>query len=257
MALTSKQAKELKEVLDLFGLNDRDQKVYLQLLKSGKTTVTPLAKSLMMPLTTVNSVVERLNTFGLILVSRSGARRSFQAHDPKVFKNILKQRETDVNNILPLLEKLKENELLAEARLRLYSRSRITEALDLALECRSKVVYEIVSARDFQALIGERYHFTKKRVAKSIRLKSLRVQAKEIKKYSRASHYRELRDARFLPHTFTFNSSIMFWDNTVAMFTSQHEGSCVTIESESLVLFYRQMFEFLWEFGKKMENKVE
>jgi len=43
----------------------------------------------------------------------------------------------------------------------------------------------------------------------NVRLKSLRVEAREIKKYNKRIHERELREAKFLPAEMNFRGLIM------------------------------------------------
>ena len=156
----------------------------------------------------------------------------------------------------PLLEKLK-TETHTTPKLRVYQRDRVAEIFNASLECRSGVVYEIVSADDFQHIIGEKYHYSRRRVKAGVQLKSLRVRSHEIKKYSLATHKRELREARFLPSELTFRTSISFWDNTVAFFTTKGEGIHWTIESKTLREMVEQIFELLWSVSGRMETLVE
>jgi hypothetical protein len=60
MTVTLLEQKEITEVLTSFGFNGKDQEVYLALLGQGQTTLTPLAKVLGLPVSTVQSSVQRL-----------------------------------------------------------------------------------------------------------------------------------------------------------------------------------------------------
>ena len=87
-----------------------------------------------------------------------------------------------------------------------------------------------------------------------MRLKSLRVEAREIKKYSAAIHAKEMREARFLPREFTFRASILFWDDTVAFFTTKDEGIAWTVQSPVIRELFQQVFDMLWSVSRKMET---
>lgn len=252
--LAKLEQQELIEVLDQFGLKDKDRQVYFALLESGKNTITPLAQSLNFPPTTVQSILKKLNDQGLLNVSMYKSRHVYEAHDPIVLKKILERQITEISNVIPLLNKLKIKED-SDTKIKIYNRSRITDIFHEALN--SKLVYEIVSAHDFQDVLGEKFHFTKRRIEKGVHLKSLRVEEHEIKKYNKQIHEKELREAKFLPREMNFRSSIMFWDNTVAFISTKNEGIAWTVESPIISEMIKQFFDLLWSVSRRMETLKE
>lgn len=254
--LTPLQAKEVRELLSQFGLHDSEQTVYLALLPLSDTTLTPLARTVQLPATTVQSILHRLADRGLVLTTKRKSRHVYRTANPRALKQMLERQLKDVATVLPLLEKLM-SDTRHETHIRVYYRERMTDIFLSALESKNKQLYEIVAAKDIQNILGEKFHFTKRRVEKGIRLKSLRVESREIKKYSAATHRRELRETKFLPRELTFRASFLCWDNTVAFFTSKEEGLAWVVESRSLRETIMQLFELLWSVGRKMETAVE
>lgn len=250
------EIKEIYEVLTMFGFNKKDQDVYLGLLKQGRTSLTPLARELGIPVSTVQSSVQRLVKRGVVDVSKQKSRSLFEASDPSVFKSILKEQAKGIAGIMPFLEKLKQDPLTTP-RLRVFQRERVAEIFNASLACKNKVVYEVVSAKDFQDVIGEKYHYTRRRLKNDVFLKSLRVREHEIKKYNAGIHKKELREARFLPPELTFRASFSFWDDTVAFFSTTSEGLHWTIESRSVREMCEQIFNLLWSVSGKMETLPE
>ncbi len=255
MNLSTAEKKEITEVLLSFGLNAKDQEVYVTLLTHGQTTLTPLAKVLGIPVSTVQSSINRLIDRGVVEVSKQKSRSVYEASDLDVFRVILKEQAQGVAGIIPLLEKLKTAPLTIP-RLKVYQRERVSEIFNASLECKQKLVYEIVSARDFQDVIGEKYHYSRRRIKAGVQLRSLRVREHEIKKYNAATHRRELREAKFLPPEFTFRTNISFWDDTVAFFTTKSEGIHWTIQSKTLREMMQQIFDLLWSVSGHMETLV-
>lgn len=254
--MPKKEQQEIIEVLGQFGLKDKEIDVYLFLLKSGRQTITPVARALGFPATTVQSILLRLSDSGLLDVTANKSRHGFEAKAPSVLKNILEERIESVSGIIPLLNKLKADEKM-KSRVRVYYRERVADVFYEALEAKDKTVFEIVSARDLQWVIGERLHFTKRRKEKGVHLKSLRVEKYEIKKYNKSIHEKELREAKFLPQGTSFRSSLMFWDDKVAFFSTKDEGLSVVIESPAMTLMIRQIFDILWDVSRRMENLSE
>jgi len=254
--LTIMEQKEVREFLVSFGLGEKEQVVYLLLLGKGLVTLSPLAQASGFPLTTVQSIVKRLVSLGLVGVTKQKTRQIYQAEDPAVLKKIFERKIEEAGSIIPLLHKLKTEPLLG-ARIRIFERERVVDIFHEALESKSKEIYEIVSAKDFQEIIGEKFHFTRRRVAKGIYLKSLRVEASEIKKYSKKIHERELREAKFLPAEMSFCGNIIFWGNSVAFFAAKDEGLAWVVESQSIREMTQQIFELLWSVSRRMETVVE
>ena len=250
--LNSAQEQEIHEALERFGLSDRERATYLSLLKLGRTAVTPLAQAVSLPVTTVQSILQRLAKTGLIAVTANKSRSLYEAHDPIALKRLLERQIQELQGTIPLLQSLRADEK-SPAKVRIYSHVRFTDVFHRALQTKQKEIYEIVSAKDFQDIIGERFHFSKRRVAAGIRLKSLRVESRETKKYSRAIHERELREAKFLPSECNFRASMLFWDDTIALFSSKQEGIAVVIQSPLLREMMTQIFEILWSISRKME----
>lgn len=250
-SLSPLQSEEVNEALTSFGLLPNEQAVYLALLSYGPNTITPLGRSLHLPITTVQSIANRLHERGLLQITKNKSRHIYSALDPIVLKKIIEERLREVSTVIPLLKTLETN-VKSTNKISIYYRERVADILQSALQTKQKTIYEIVAAQDFQKLIGEKFHFTRRRVAKNIQLKSLRVIKREIKKYDNDSNRRELREARFLPTQLTFHASIIMWDDTVAFFSTKEEGLAWTVESKVLRETFQQLFDLLWEIGRKI-----
>lgn len=252
--LTTLEEKELREVLYQSGLKSKEQDVYLALLSVGATTMTPLGRFLHMPPTTVQSITLRLHEMGVVHVSKRHSRHVYEAVPPEAFVKILEERARQMKGVLPFLEKFQTPGGDTQAKLRVYYRERMADIFHDALGSKNKLIYEIVSARELQDILGEKFHLNRRRIAAGVRLKSLRVEANEIKKYSKEKHVRGLREALFLPRQLTFKANIMFWDNTVAFFSTNSEGIAWTVTSVSIREMMSQLFGLLWSVSRKMEN---
>ncbi len=254
--LTSLQRKEVHEVLERYGLAPKEREAYLALLTFGKATVTPFSRHLRVPVTTAQSLLNRLTERGLVGTTKRRSRTVYEAHEPVVLRRLLERQVEEVATIIPFLKQL-QSESGTAARIRVYERNRINDILIESLACKEKLVHEIVSAGPFQEMIGERLHYTRRRVKAGVRLRSLRVEATEIKKYSQATHVRELREAKFLPRELTFRWSIFFWDDTVTFFSPPDEGIAWTVESRALRVTMQQLFDLLWSVSRRMETATE
>lgn len=247
------ELKEITDVLSQFGLNEKEQKVYLFLLANNKSTLTPISRTVELPVTTVQSVLGKMVKRGIVGTTTRRSRSVYEAYDPKMMKEILEREIHEISEVLPLLKKLK-NSPGSKTKVKIFYEERMTDIFHEALDCQEKKIYEIVSAHELQLILGEKFHFTRRRTKKNISLKSLRVEKREIKKYNQVIHKNELREAKFLPTEFSFDSSIMFWDNKVAIFSSKKENLAIIMESDSISLMLRQFFDMLWSVSRRMET---
>lgn len=252
MSLTILQSKEIAEVFETLGFNKKDQTVYVALLGLPPTTLTPLARLVRLPVTTVQSVLARLETFGVVNVTKRKSRHVYEALEPGALQKLMERRLEEVVGIVPLLSSLIKD-AGGSSNVKVFYRERMNDIFNAALEAKGKMVYEIVSAADIQKILGEKFHFSRRRIAASVRLKSLRVESREIKNYNREIDRRELREARFLPREFSFQASVYFWDTTTALFSTTEEGVAVLIESRTITDMFRQMFEMLWSVSRLMD----
>lgn len=245
--------KEIAEVLTKFGLNEKEQEVYLALLRAGAATLTPLGRALKMPISTIQSILERLASTGIIGITKNRGRHVYEAYDPSALKRIREEEIKDIGNIIPFLRSLAKEEAFS-AKAKFFYRERMTDIFLEALDAKNRIVYEIVSAKAIQEILGEKFHFTRRRLEKGIHLKSLRVEKGEIKKYSKESHLKEMREAKFLPAEMNFKANLMFWDNKIAFFSLKNEGLGILIESPSIKEMIQQIFDLLWSVSRRMET---
>jgi HTH-type transcriptional regulator, sugar sensing transcriptional regulator len=254
--LNTNQRKEIAEVLGRFGLKAQEQNVYLSLLRLGQSSLSPIARDTRLPLTTVQSIVERLLARQLLNVTLRKSRHLYEAVDPQGLVRIAEHQKNELSTIAPLLESLL-HQGGNQARIKVYYNDQMNEIFHEALQAKQKTIYEIVAAKELQDILGERFHFTRKRVAKLINLKSLRIESREIKKYSKRSHVKELRESRFLPKQLTFATSMLVWDQTVAFFTTEGEGLAWTVTSNALTETIMQIFNLLWELSRPMITSTD
>ncbi len=254
-SLSTGEQKEIHEVLTEFGLHEKEKLVYITLLEEGPSNLLPLSRALRLPPTTVQSTLARLFEKGIIDISKRKSRQIYEALDPSIFKKLLEEKVNHFGTIIPLLQDLKK-ESSTKTKVRVFYRERMADIFREALQTKEKIIYEIVSGQEIQKIFGERFHFTKRRLEKSIHLKSLRVESEEIKKYSKERNRRELREAKFLPRETHFSGSIFFWDNSVALFTNKAEGLAILIESRVTREMISQLFEILWSIGRRMDNET-
>jgi sugar-specific transcriptional regulator TrmB len=97
---------ENKDVLKELGLSDGEATVYLALLKSGSTTVSKLTKETKQHRTTIYDFLEHLLKKGLVSYVLKSGVKYFKVADPDKLFEYIKEKEDNLNKILPELHKL-------------------------------------------------------------------------------------------------------------------------------------------------------
>jgi sugar-specific transcriptional regulator TrmB len=108
-----------KSLMDSIGLTERESKVYLALLKLGKTTTGPLSKESMIPSSKIYSTLNSLESKGLSNHILIGKTKYFSGEDPKKLLSIFKEKERNLESLIIDLEK-KNAQKKAKSSVTLY-----------------------------------------------------------------------------------------------------------------------------------------
>lgn len=96
-----------EQVLQTFGLTEAEVKLYVMLLTIGEATASDLAKKTNTNRTFTYDRLKKLLDYGLLSFIFKDNKKYFKAADPNQLLAILKEKQEQVESILPELEKLK------------------------------------------------------------------------------------------------------------------------------------------------------
>ena len=95
-------------VLQQFGLTEAEVKVYLYLLQYGEETASEIAKKNSMNRTFTYDRLKKLHDAGLVSSVIKDNKKYFLATEPQQLLSLLKEREEQIKDVLPELEKLRK-----------------------------------------------------------------------------------------------------------------------------------------------------
>ena len=95
-----------EKVLQEFGLNDKEAKIYLALLKEKSSTASRLAKKTKLNRTTAYLELDNLLKLGLVSYVIKDSKRYYQASPPEKFLEIIDNKKSKFESILPQLNGL-------------------------------------------------------------------------------------------------------------------------------------------------------
>jgi len=97
-------------ILQELGLDQREAKIYLTLLKLSSTTAAKIAENIGIDRTTTYDVLSRMGEKGIISYVKKNNVKYFQAIQPEQLMQDLKQKQNQLENIMPNLLALSQFE---------------------------------------------------------------------------------------------------------------------------------------------------
>lgn len=238
--------------LAALGLDDKEQRFYLAALQLGAASVADVATRAGVSRTNGYDLFERLEQKGLLSqTSASTGVRKIVAEDPAVLIRDWERKRMMLNELVPELRSI-YNGNSSRPRTRLYEgREGIERALWETLECRSKMLYAILSMHELREVPGLQWMegFIAERIRKRIELKVLRSPARETDNIWPTEAYREVR---FAPKGVDLSMSMYINDDTVTYVSSKEENYALIIESRELATLNLNFFNSIWSFSEPL-----
>jgi sugar-specific transcriptional regulator TrmB len=94
---------EIKELLGQFGLQNKEDEVYLACLQLGTAPAQEIAKKAGIKRTTAYDVLKNLINKGLISQTQKGSKKLFIAEPPEKLGELLEEKQSKLMEALPLL----------------------------------------------------------------------------------------------------------------------------------------------------------
>jgi len=244
----------LQQVLEEFGLTERQAKVYLAALELGEGSVSEIAAKAQVERTGTYYVLESLKLKGLVSRFQKINKNKYLAADPKEILNLSKKRQQLIEEYMPEFRAFQGLSNL-KAHVQLY------EGLDgikmVWRKTLAKKNTEILSfsgyrlAEETALFYGKEYlewglAHIRERAKRKIFTRVITEdspQARERQKVDRD----ELREIRIVPkEKFLFRNEINIFDDWVAV-TSYKELVALIIESKEFAQTMKNIFELCWE----------
>lgn len=239
--------EKIENALKKLGLEEREIKTYIALLKLGSSTVAKIAEETKIDRTTSYGILEKLLGKGFVSYIIQKKVKFFQAADPRKLTENLEEKKKEVEAIIPdllSLSKLIKEETIVE----LYrgKDGLITVLRDVLKEKRDYVVFgeegkfqEVLPYYIIQLLrdIKTKYHLYERILSKeSMKGKILITKNSKIK---------------YLPDEYFSPVMTVVYGNKVAIFTWINPYYAVLINNKGMAQSYKNYFEILWKIAKK------
>lgn len=266
--MASLNTSENKFILDLLrslGCGAREGSVYLDLLKSGPSSIQDISKRLGENRITIHSATSQLLNRGLAFETKKNKRRRIVAEEPDSLFSILEKKERELEDskgklgyavgILRRTYKVDQN----RPTVRFYENVEgFKKMLEMTLSAKGEFL-SIIDIERFADYLTPEYlesYFTR-RAEKGIESRLIfPVHSNEFALQVAKNQSKYRISVRILNTTYDWCSGFISWNNCISMKSfSSGQVTCTILENDDISSFYRSVvFESLWNTAKVIKN---
>jgi len=242
-----------EKILKELGFSEREIKVYLAMLELGETTVGPIASKTKIQHSKVYQTLEKLIDRGLISFVMKSKTKYFFAQEPKLIMNMLKEKERELSEILPQLEKRREFAKEQQIATVYEGYKAIKSMFDLILDSLTNKSYYFVFAFKSEYVESE--------IAKNflrgihMRLAEKGVDDKLIANISIReefiANYSDIKNVKFKFTDMNLPLGLMIIDDNVINWVWGERPTAIQIKSKQIAEQYKKFFLGNWKIAKK------
>ena len=227
------------------GLGESEAKIYLALLKYGPSLAGSISRKTGIHRRNVYDVTERLIQKGFIGYIKKNNRRFFEAVNPEKFLDILKQKESELIDGLPMLKEIYEG-VKEREETNFYKgveglRSVFEDQLDGNKE--REVLILGASKSAFEILPFYFKWYDKGRIRKKIKARIISSEKFEKKI--------PLSEIRILPAKYANPLAINIYKDKVAIILWKKNPISIVIKEKEIANSYKKYFELMWTAARK------
>ncbi len=238
----------LRQSLQNYGFEEKEVLVYLALVKKVEATALEISKATKLPRTSVYNKLEGLKARGLI---SSYKRNNIARYTPESLNKLLqihKDKEKIIESIIPQIRSLShQDELIPNARLYTGKEGMKIVFEDILETLATEPQKELLASFDPDLLKHLPKYFPEwlnRRKNMGVYTKLIVPYNKITPEYAKSNSHRETRS---MPEMMPLECCMDIYGNKIAFFSFKNdELYSVIIESETMVMMFRQFFGFMW-----------
>lgn len=245
--------EEIKTLLKKFDLDEKEIALYTGSLSIGEANMTDLAKKSGLKRPTAYLAFKSLEGRGLMGSFRMRKGSRFVATRPET---LLTKTQNQLEELQLLLPRLKALGQQSEIKPKIYyyeGKEGYLTATEDSLKEHGGTVRHIGSLAEIHKVIGIDYdlnHYVPTRLKRNVSIKCLYFKSQLPEEVIKRPHGNELREIRYLPEKYLYQTSMLIYGNKIAIFSSKKELITVIIESEQIAESERKKFDLTWDLLK-------
>lgn len=230
--------------LEAIGLHKNEILIYLDLIKIGSSSAHDIATRTKIHRPNVYDTLNKLLKKGIVTQSIKENKKVFYPISPKNLMNYLKQKEYDLQEVIPEIEKI-HNTPKKPRRVTMSEGIRaFRNILDSLLE-KNQDIFAYGIPKEVPNIIGGFIgDFHKRRIEKKITMKHIYNQdAKERIRYLNELDFTE---AKALPASFNTTITTLICGDTVLLNFWEDPLCTIVIQNQSIANTYKNYFDIIW-----------
>ncbi len=208
----------LNQLIDNFNLTEKEARVYLANLETGRAKVSIIAKKCGLNRITTYEILKRLAKHGMARSLTIGQIQTFTITDPNQLLTKMERQIEIAKTLLPRLVLL--GGPTNQPKVNYFEGVEgIRQIYEATLNCKEKIIYNFAHPQNLLNTVGQDFfnNYVKKRLRRKINVRVLMPNAPENKRYLKESKT-SLRQIRFFDGIqFPLPNEILIFDNSVAM----------------------------------------
>lgn len=226
-----------EDVLQHVGLTEAEVTLYITLLSEGESTASELARKTGTNRTFTYDRLNKMLSLGLVSHVIKDNKKYFRAADPNQFLEIIKDREVQLNQIIPKLQLLKTGKSASPTATVFSSRKGVQTALNMILK-EKKDVYIHGSMFKFMEVMKEGFRiWNERRVRQKTRLFILTSESVSLE-HAEIEQLPEDEKADVTTFTFGNRTIVAFWSGVPV---------AILIENEEIAKQNIAFFKTIWD----------
>jgi len=236
---------EMKFLEDL-GLSPKEVDVYLALLSLESATIFEIKNKAKVSRMSIYEILQKLLDKGLISFAISDGKKHYQAANPERLRDLLKEKETTLETLLPeLLSKYKESKSKTNVEVFLGKEGMKTVTNNI-LKVGKPLLAIDYGCRIFEFLKYYLPQFIERRAKAGIAAKVIYCESARSRKLEfRNSEY------RYVPDSYESPMSITIYSDNVNLLIFTENPIAIHIQSKEVAKSYMDYFNLMWKIGKK------
>jgi sugar-specific transcriptional regulator TrmB len=234
----------MEKILQELGLNNKESKIYLELLKEKSQTASRLAKLTNLNRTTAYLELENLIRLGLSNYTIKNSKRYYQPAPPKKLIEILETKKKKIKSILPQLESLSSEK--EEIKIETYEgKEGLKTFYQDILNNATEVLALGTTGLAFEILDFEFPHFVKDCEKKGIKARYI---SNQDAKTQLSKLPKDMVKIKYLDKKFEAKVKTLIYKNKVAIQSLQKIKIYITVTTDqNLYDTYKNYFKFIWQ----------
>ena len=228
------------ETLEELGLNEKEAKVYLALIRRGDSPVLKISKEIGIDRTTVYDILERLMGKGIVSVYIKNKSRQFSALPPDKLLHHFRDKCSLLENILPELKNI-SSQVPALVKCELFSAKEGLKSVGKDIVNNAKEYRVIGIRKEYEEILG---YFNEQSILKLDKLK-----AKEFAIVEKGAKFikRKRGEYKYLDKKLLSPITTLIYNDKVVFFIWKEPYSAVSIENAQLARAQKEYFDLLWK----------